>query len=702
MKKIMYLMLLFCLFFASCKNLNDTNDTNINKIKKHNVTFVVQGMIGGDLTAKIKDGKLLPKSPCMVESGKTVVFTAIPNDNYDVDRWFIDTEEKIFEKGKLSIEIKVEKDLDVKVVFKQKDSQTSKTHILTFEVDGNGGTIEAVDYDNGSLLGSSPATVNHGKHVMLSATSSEGYKIKQWTHDGVVVNGEKQGYDVVVEKDTVVKVSFVRKPSGPQISRKITFLVENGVGGKIKATLDDNADLGASPATVNNNTYVVFLAEPDVDYAVEGWTSNGRPVANNKTNKYRLKITNNVNIAVKFKKTSTQTHDNVNVKFEVDGNIGGSITAKIDELNISITSVAEVPKGSHITFTAKPEDNYEVDKWIGLTGNEYEGIKVVEVVADKDLDIKVKFKEKIKSKWTILKYSELESYLSNNAKTNEINYIWVKDVVAKDIKGIKKELLSEAGNLGKILKKQSNIKVALKFDDVISELKDMYAAFLQCDNLVEVENIPEGVVSLRECFMGCKSLKKVNGIPGSVKNLYGCFNMCTALSDAPKIPEGVEDMTSCFGMCSSLQEAPILPATVKNLKECFMNCIALTKAPLIPVNVTNLSGTFMLCTKLGEMPEIPSKVEDMSNCFMGCMMLTQTKTIPVSVKNMKATFEACVQITSINLDCEYNNDNFKDAFKDCAILSAMPNSISVPNAQLVAYKTGASNMGVVDTCFVGH
>ncbi|MGP1414410.1 MAG: InlB B-repeat-containing protein [Treponema sp.] len=614
MKKIMYLMLLFGLFFASCKNLNDTNDTNdtsINKIKKHNVTFVVQGMIGGDLTAKIKDGKLLPKSPCMVESGKTVVFTATPNDNYDVDRWFIDTEEKIFEKGKLSIEIKVEKDLDVKVVFKQKDSQTPKTHILTFEVDGNGGTIEAVDYDNGSSLGSSPATVKHGKHVMLSATSSEGYKIKQWTHDGVVVNGEKQGYDFVVEKDTVVKVSFVRKPSGPQISRKITFLVENGVGGKIKATLDDNADLGASPATVNNNTYVVFLAEPDVGYAVEGWTSNGRPVANNKTNKYRLKITNNVNIAVKFKK-------------------------------------------------------------------------------------------KIKSKWTILKYSELESYLSNNAKTNEINYIWVKDVVAKDIKGIKKELLSEAGNLGKILKKQSNIKVALKFDDVISELKDMYAAFLQCDNLVEVENIPEGVVSLRECFMGCKSLKKVNGIPGSVKNLYGCFNMCTALSDAPKIPEGVEDMTSCFGMCSSLQEAPILPATVKNLKECFMNCIALTKAPLIPVNVTNLSGTFMLCTKLGEMPEIPSKVEDMSNCFMGCMMLTQTKTIPVSVKNMKATFEACVQITSINLDCEYNNDNFKDTFKDCAILSAMPSSISVPNAQLVAYKAGASNMGVVDTCFVGH
>jgi len=327
-------------------------------------------------------------------------------------------------------------------------------------------------------------------------------------------------------------------------------------------------------------------------------------------------------------------------------------------------------------------------------------------VFDKDTTI---FIESVKGKWTKVKYVELEDYLSNKAKVGEINYIWLIEVESENLQGGKAGILPEASELGNILKSKSSINVALKFDEKIEDLKKMNATFLQCTNLVAIENIPVGVENLEMCFAGCSLLEEVNNIPNTVTSLKNCFNMCTSLKKAPNIPLGVKDMSDCFAFCKELEEAPILPKTVINLEECFLNCAKLKKAPEIPENVTNLATTFMM-TDLEEMPEIPSKVENIKFCFAGCKSLTKTKSIPASVKDMRNTFMGCEKITSITLNCKYNNEKggadperegyfFESAFMDCTGLKE--NSITVPSAYLEDYKKGASNMKIEANCFIG-
>jgi len=327
-------------------------------------------------------------------------------------------------------------------------------------------------------------------------------------------------------------------------------------------------------------------------------------------------------------------------------------------------------------------------------------------VFDKDTTI---FIESIKGKWTKVKYVELEDYLANKAKVGEINYIWLIKVVAENLQGGIAGMQPKASELGDTLKRKSNINVALKFDEKIEDLKKMDAAFLQCTNLVAIENIPVGVESLEMCFAGCSLLEEVNSIPNTVTSLKNCFNMCTSLKKAPSIPLGVLDMSHCFGFCSELEEASILPKTVTDLEGCFLNCTKLKKAPEIPENVTNLANTFMM-TSLEEMPEIPNKVENMMFCFTACKSLTKTKTIPASVKDMRNTFLDCEKITSITLNCKYNNEKggadperegyfFESAFMGCKGLKE--NSITVPSAYLEDYKKGASNMKIEANRFIG-
>ena len=392
--------------------------------------------------------------------------------------------------------------------------------------------------------------------------------------------------------------------------------------------------------------------------------------------------------------------DTINLRLTCDGgiNIAGSTKIKLTK-GIS-WQVAKVEVEKKVSY-----DEVYVDKVYHLENINGEVLED-KYVFNKDTTI---FIESIKGKWTKVKYVELEDYLTNKAKVGEINYIWLIEVESENLQGGKAGIMPEASELGNILKSKSSINVALKFDEKIEDLKKMNATFLQCKNLVAIENIPVGVENLEMCFAGCSLLEEVNNIPNTVTSLKNCFNLCASLKKAPSIPEGVVDMSDCFAFCKELEEASILPKTVINLEECFLNCAKLKKAPEIPENVTNLASTFMM-TSLEEMPEIPSKVENIKFCFAACKSLTTTKSIPASVKDMRNTFWDCKKITSVTLNCKYNNEKggadperegyfFESAFMGCTGLKE--NSITVPTAYLEDYKKGASNMKIEANCFTG-
>ena len=325
MRKILFFVLWFSFIFASCKNTSKGG--NEAQIIKHKVSFEVQNSNTGSLTAQIKGGDKLTKSPSMVENGKIVVFTATPNKDYVVESWFNDTTNvtaQATEDGK-KYELTVDKALEVKVKFKKATAPSPQTHNLIFEVDGDGGTLKAEYYDDGVSIPTSPATIEHGKAVMFTAESNNGYEIEKWTHNGNVVNGERQGYDVTVNKDTVIKVKF-KNVAPPVETRKVKFGVVDNKGGTLKAKIEGEATEHTNGTTgfdVEKGKKVIFTATPESNYEVEEWTSNGRPVPNKKDNEYKLSIGNNVTVLVKFKaKTpSAQTDDFVliNIPNEIKG-----------------------------------------------------------------------------------------------------------------------------------------------------------------------------------------------------------------------------------------------------------------------------------------------------------------------------------------------------------------------------------------------
>ena len=300
-------------------------------VEMRKVNFGVVDNKGGSLKAKIEGDSTEYTDGTTgfdVEKGKKVIFTATPESNYEVEEW---TSNGRLVPGNKDNEYKLSIGNNVNVLVKFKKNEvipppSPQTHTLTFEVDGEGGTLKAEYFDDGVAIPTSPATVEHGKVVMFTAGSNEGYEIEKWTHNGDVVNGERRGYETPIDKDTVIKVKFRNTAPPPVEMRKVTFGVVDNKGGSLKAKVEGEATEytnGTTGFDVEKGKKVIFTATPDANYEVEEWTSNNRPVPGNKDNEYKLSIGNNVNVLVKFKaKTpATQTDDFVliNIPNEIKG-----------------------------------------------------------------------------------------------------------------------------------------------------------------------------------------------------------------------------------------------------------------------------------------------------------------------------------------------------------------------------------------------
>lgn len=337
--------------------------------------------------------------------------------------------------------------------------------------------------------------------------------------------------------------------------------------------------------------------------------------------------------------------------------------------------------------------------------------------------------------YTPVAYDKLAEYLENTASKTDVNYIEVTGLEAEYLKGVESERNPKPSPLGAILQDHSIKKVALKLGGSVSALMDMPFCFYGCTSLVGVSAIPKGVEDMKSCFASCTNLTQAPAIPKGVKDMTDCFDSCTSLTQAPVLPEsvtklngcfrncksltkapaipkGVKDMemSSCFTSCTNLMQAPAIPEGVKNMTGCFRKCTSLAKAPAsIPESVENMSQCFERCTSLTEAPaSISANVKDMSQCFEKCTNLMQVPAISEGVKNMKGCFQDCTSLkevpaipasvmemsgcfsnckvlTSVTLKCNYGNDKFGIAFKDCEALREK--SIKVPKAYYDAYTT---------------
>ena len=202
-------ILMLAVSVIGCKH----NVTN-NRPETFSVTFGVEG-VGGTLKATVDGSEI--NSGNKVEHGKTVTFTATPNDGFKVKGWTLDGA-TITEAGtNTEYKLTVTKPATVSVSF-----EAIPKHAITFGVEGGQsqggqsgqtqgtahGTLKA-KVEGGSEINSGN-TVEHGKTVTFTATPDAGYTVKEWKADGAAVTGSTSNtYTCTVTKALTVKVSFL-------------------------------------------------------------------------------------------------------------------------------------------------------------------------------------------------------------------------------------------------------------------------------------------------------------------------------------------------------------------------------------------------------------------------------------------------------------------------------------------------------------
>ena len=234
---------------------------------------------GGAISATV-DGQPI-NSGDLVAKDKTVIFTATPDEGCRVSSWFVnsfyagdDDTYTIYGIGGAA---------DIQVYFAPK----------TYNVG-----VTVVDWTGGGA-GSDFVAAAHGTTVTVSTSPWDGWRVKAWTINGVVMNGSNSLYVITgVNKDYDITVEFELIPDGEEDYKSVNF---NVVGGNGALTAKAGGVTVPAGAWVAENASVVFTAAPAAGYRVKEWKLDGVVIAGNKTNAYtHADLTANILVTVEF------------------------------------------------------------------------------------------------------------------------------------------------------------------------------------------------------------------------------------------------------------------------------------------------------------------------------------------------------------------------------------------------------------------
>ena len=209
------------------------------------------------------------------------------------------------------------------------------------------------------------------------------------------------------------------KPT-PGLKHVITFSVDSTTpNGTLKAKADGIPETATSPITVEEGKTVTFMAKANDGYRVKGWTLDGSPVAKAGTNtEYKLKVIYPVTVSVSFESNSTPPAPQTKYTVTLTQTGGGKVTA-----SPAIPADGQVAKDTEITFTAKADDGYKVDKWTvtpaealqaGTGADESESAKV-KITADTSVSVNFEAIPEV----AILTLSEKKLTIKVKAKTSD-------------------------------------------------------------------------------------------------------------------------------------------------------------------------------------------------------------------------------------------------------------------------------------------
>jgi len=277
-------------------------------------------------------GEIDPKGNFNVTEGTDVTFEIKTNDNYTIDKLFINDKEEsldVLVDNKYLIFENVQENKNVRVEFAllYKVLATSK----------KGGSISPID----------EIFVKQGDNITFTIYPDEGYAV-----DKVLVNG-----NLWVVTDNTLTIENVNRDFDIEVNfiEQFKIIASSEVNGKI---------LPEGEIIVNKDSSKSFEIKPDVDYEIKEVTVDGITVNLDDLVGGSNYIFNNINsnheISVSFKPAEDQKHI-----ITATAGVGGKIEPS-GEINVN--------RGASQEFKLIPDDGYAIDQII-VNGNNIDSVK---------------------------------------------------------------------------------------------------------------------------------------------------------------------------------------------------------------------------------------------------------------------------------------------------------------------------------------
>ncbi|MCL2072977.1 MAG: T9SS type A sorting domain-containing protein [Marinilabiliaceae bacterium] len=241
----------------------------------------------GTISATVDDIEIEPDMP--IPNGSEVIFTATPNEYYEVRAWRVNG--SIVATGIDTYTIPVlSGDVNVTIEF-----QATHFNVQFGAVNGMGTVTAVVDDDPETEEIGSNVYVPKGKKVVFTATPGEYcIDVKEWRNNGTLISENTTDTYTINSLSNTANVTVEYNLSHYQV----TFSTD-GEFGNLIATVDGEPI--ESGDFIETESEVMFTAMPDEGYRVKEWIYNGEAVEGNKTTQFIVEsLAEFVTLSVEF------------------------------------------------------------------------------------------------------------------------------------------------------------------------------------------------------------------------------------------------------------------------------------------------------------------------------------------------------------------------------------------------------------------
>ena len=285
-----------------------------------------------------------------IKKGTSVSFTAAPDTLHLVKTWSVNGVIQERNNGYKSFSHYFSREDTIKVEFEQFVPRVVKFEATPAE----GGDVTVVNREYKNI--SSGDVVPDGSKITVYTQNKDGYVFDYWEIDGVHSDEKKEPniFDYKVTRDVSFKAFFRKLAQMP-----VTFSA-NGAGSVEGEMSGTKIKSGKS---IQEGTYLRFIATPDNGAELRNWTINGvDTLAGMTTILYRVLKEKDNKIVANFESTPVAKYA---VTFSADPAEGGKVkaTGYIGGQYKIFKTGETVPDGSFIDFEAVANEGYEFEKF---------------------------------------------------------------------------------------------------------------------------------------------------------------------------------------------------------------------------------------------------------------------------------------------------------------------------------------------------